>query len=411
LHVALGELAQLYSELTTGRDGQFTRPPVLTDTSHRALFEEKLRLFERNTVDALRGSPTERRWWGVRLWHWLLREKPHDPMLKDYFFCSSLPAGVVLLCEPSSRLYLTFPPDARAPEWIADLLVRAEGLYIEIREILRTKNRGICLEMVFAGIVQLIKLMGNEDWRQKQACLRDGASNHTNNGTNGTAISAAPLLCDTSEPPLEVPSDWHMPPWPDLQQTYETQLTQASDLVRRMAQRQAQLDYFYGMVVGAFVLALVVSAVQFVPMLIPGAGLGWLANQLAMDKSATLSPLIPLLWLCPVIGGIGAVVSVMQRMGSGAFALRDRAGTMALYFLGAFRPLIGAVLASAIITLLFTGILPVQINVTPGSNSTLLYCVIAFISGFSERWAQDMLGAGEAALSVGTDAERRAAAT
>jgi hypothetical protein len=303
-------------------------------------------------------------------------------------------------------LYLTFPPDARAPEWIADLLVRAEGLYIEIREILRTKNRGICLEMVFAAIVQLIKLMGNEDWRQKQACLNIATSNHT---TNGIASAVGAPMCNTSEPPLEVPPDWHMPPWPDLQQTYETQLTQANDLVRRMAQRQAQLDYFYGMVMGAVFLVVFVAAVQFLPMFIPTAGAAWLPRQLAMDS--TTPWLVPLLWLCPIVGGIGAVISVMQRMGSGEFALRDRAGSLALHFVGAFRPLIGAVFASAIVTLLFTGILPVQIKATASTSPVLLFCVIAFISGFSERWAQDMLGAGEAALSVGSDAERRAAAT
>jgi hypothetical protein len=244
--------------------------------------------------------------------------------------------------------------------------------------------------------------MGNEDWRQKQACLNAAAGNHTTNGAVANGVAA---MCDTSEPPLEVPPDWHMPPWPDLQQTYETQLTQASDLVRRMAQRQAQLDYFYGMVIGAIVLALGVSAVHFLPTQIPSAGSDWLARQLAMAP-----PLVPLLWLCPVVGGIGAVVSVMQRMGSGTFALRDRAGAVALWILGAFRPLIGAVFASAIVTLLFTGVLPVQVT-SNADSPILLYCVIAFFSGFSERWAQDMLGAGEAALSVGTDAERRAAAT
>src|SRR5438105_3591870 len=164
-HVALGELAQLYSQLKLRNYKGDPQAPL--EDPERAIFEQQLSVFEKNMVAALRDAPSERRSLITRITRWALRRKPHDPMVKEYFFCSSLPAGVVLLCEPSSRLYLTFPPDARAPTWIAGSLVRAEGLYIEIREILRDPNRGICLEMVFAAIVQLIKLMGNEDYRQR----------------------------------------------------------------------------------------------------------------------------------------------------------------------------------------------------------------------------------------------------
>jgi hypothetical protein len=260
--------------------------------------------------------------------------------------------------------------------------------------------------------------MGNEDYRQKHPCPVPGAAtpaieaNGEVHSPKGVAAQGdSKLACE--EPPLHVPDDWHMPPWPDLQKIYEAQLTQGADLVRRMAQRQAQLDYFWGMVFGALTLALVVAAIHVVPMwtaaanqLAMDAGRDWVAVQLAMD-----SKMFPLLWLCPVIGGVGAVVSVMQRMGSGNLALRDRAGAGALRRMGAFRPLIGAVFASVIVTVLFTGLVPVQLSAIGEQNRILLYCVVSFFSGFSERFAQDMLGAGEAAVSGGTDAERRAAAT
>ena len=409
--VALGELAQLYSQLTLSNDTNAGDPHAPLDDRNRAVFERKLSVFEKNIVEALRGVSSEQPSWTTQLMRAILGRTPPVPKIKEYYFCSSLPAGIVLLCHPSSRLYLTFPPDAHAPAWISDLLVRAEGLYIEIREILRDPNRGICLELLFTAIVQLIKLMGNEDYRQKHPCLvaaettATSASDAGSHGTNGVA-GPGQATPRAPEPPLHVPPEWHMPPWPDLQRTYEAQFTQGADLVRRMAQRQGQLDYFWGMVGGAFLLALVIAGVQFLPALIPSAGLGWMATQLAVDPTLT-----PLLWLCPVIGGIGALVSVMQRMGSGTFALRDRAGAGALRRVGAFRPLIGAVFASVIVTILITGMVPVQLHASAEQNRILLYCVVAFFAGFSERWAQDMLGAGEAAISAGTDAERRAAAT
>jgi hypothetical protein len=332
-------------------------------------------------------------------------------MIKQYYFSSKLPAGVVLFCDPSSRLFVTFPTDSRAPAWIADLLVRADVLYSEIREILRDPNRGLCLEMVFSRIVQLLKVMEHEDQRQLGSGeLSSDApaeeSTHVDGPVGEHSASGLDHSTDSSvvakHKPLRVPTAWHLPPWPDLERIYESQYAQGADLVRRMCQRQAQIDYFSGMVWGGLALSLIVSLVLFVPIRF---GVTPIAQLLQMDQI-----LAPLIWLTPVIGGIGAVVSVMQRMGSGSLVLRDRAGRSALVMMGAFRPLVGAVFASVVAALLSTGLVPIKMpdGVPP---TVVVYSVVAFFAGFSERFAQDMLGAGEMAVAGGTEAERRAAAT
>ena len=134
--------------------------------------------------------------------------------IENYFFCSSLPAGAVYTVpshkQPRVRfrrnpkqiqLHLTFPPDTRAPTWVARQLMRSQALYIEIREILRSRDRAICMELVFALIIQLLRLMGNEDWRQKQI-RRDKAAS-------------------SPAPPEKSPASWAEAPWTELSRLYE----------------------------------------------------------------------------------------------------------------------------------------------------------------------------------------------
>ena len=74
--------------------------------------------------------------------------------------------------------------------------------------------------------------------------------------------------------------------------------------------------------------------------------------------------------------------------------------------LGAFRPVIGMVMGAAMWVLTASGVL----TILPSDPSKLTFFRIltAFLAGFSERWAQDMLGsttrqiAGRSASSSGS---------
>jgi hypothetical protein len=63
-------------------------------------------------------------------------------------------------------------------------------------------------------------------------------------------------------------------------------------------------------------------------------------------------------------GGLGALVSVLQRMTSGRLQLGFHAGANILLIFGALRPLIGAILGMAVFVFLAGGLLPV-ISVEP----------------------------------------------
>lgn len=84
-----------------------------------------------------------------------------------YFFCASLPAGAVYTISPHDRLHVAFPPDALAPVWISEQLVACQAMYVQIREVLRSNDRVICMDLIFGIIIQLLRFMGNEDWLQK----------------------------------------------------------------------------------------------------------------------------------------------------------------------------------------------------------------------------------------------------
>jgi hypothetical protein len=134
------------------------------------------------------------------------------------------------------------------------------------------------------------------------------------------------------------------------------------------ANGQAQVSYFVGMASVAAVLGI-------------GAAI-WLV----IDWSAPVAAL--------VAGSLGAVVSVIQRINQGTFSCEYDTGRLYAMFLGGLRPLIGGAFA-LVLSFAFTGglvSLPIAAG-EPEAHRKLALLVVAFLAGFSERWAQDTLAA------------------
>lgn len=89
-------------------------------------------------------------------------------------------------------------------------------------------------------------------------------------------------------------------------------------------------------------------------------------------------------------GGAGAVISVLIRIYRGSFReLEPHTPVATAFLLGAFRPLIGAVLAAAVVLAVDAGLVP--LSLPDGAKGDALIVIVAFLAGFSERWAQMML--------------------
>lgn len=145
-----------------------------------------------------------------------------------------------------------------------------------------------------------------------------------------------------------------------------TAIDKAEAYYQEAANGQAQMVYFGGMATVAVALSVV-------------AGI-WLAISWASPVAALIA------------GAVGAVVSVIQRINNGKFALEYDVGSPYTFFLGGLRPLIGGAFAMAI-SFAFTGgllHLPVAANETT-DHRRLALLVLSFMAGFSERWAQDAL--------------------
>jgi hypothetical protein len=142
-------------------------------------------------------------------------------------------------------------------------------------------------------------------------------------------------------------------------------IRKAEAYYREAANGQAQMVYFAGMATVTLILSIVAAI--------------WLAIEWATPVAAL------------VAGAIGAVVSVIQRITSGRFTLETDVGGYP-FFLGGLRPLIGGAFAMAIAFTFAGGLLHAPIAANESTDSKrLAFLVLAFVAGFSERWAQDTL--------------------
>jgi hypothetical protein len=143
-------------------------------------------------------------------------------------------------------------------------------------------------------------------------------------------------------------------------------IERAQAYYRQAANGQAQIVYFAGMATITLVIALAATLA------------------LAIEWTTGVAALIA--------GAAGAVVSVIQRINAGHFELDYDVGRPYAFFLGGLRPLIGGALALAISFAFSSGILHLPISSSdPDANHRLAVVVVGFLSGFSERWAQDTL--------------------
>jgi hypothetical protein len=143
-------------------------------------------------------------------------------------------------------------------------------------------------------------------------------------------------------------------------------IDQAHGYYDRSAHRQAQIEYFIGMAAG-------------VALLVGGLFALGVPTHSSFGSQALLAT--------PLAGGLGAFVSVLARMTRGQLLLSYESGRTNVRLLGLIRPLLGALFGAAIYVLLAGGL----VTFTPGDDPELFFIGIAFISGFSERFAQDMV--------------------
>ena len=309
--------------------------------------------------------------------------KEHWGTVVNSHFCTSVPAACVYLRNnreegfgAEHQLELAFPPRSGAPGWVSELLMKCNGLQVEIRQTSVGRNARLCSELVFLLVTQLLKVLD-----QYAAELSDSPA-------SGRLSGGQPVASGTFGPPLATGSSTVESAEQIL---FQRQFADIRDFFIRSNQRTAQLLYFTGMVACWLallgVVALTAAGVRTFGIL---DALDLDAFQLALTMTGLL------------IGGLGGIVSVMQRMTAGKLSLDYRVDRQTMILLGVIRPLIGAVFAVLLFALFMASLIPMA-NMPPMNEPSRLiytYGAIAFFAGFSERWAQDMIAAGQGRLSV-----------
>lgn len=286
--------------------------------------------------------------------------------LQKLFFCNHTVGAVAVtrkkreswIGKDKFDFHIVFPT-AGASE-AQGLLLQCRHLSIEARRLLSGRDLRTCLLMIYDLCVSLLRVIDEPG----------AASNQ---------------LSDEERQRLRL---------------LKRQLMQVKAYHLRSAQLDSQIEYFLGMGIGVLALPLL------------WLGLSWMLQNVDYINSVDVYRHGVLVSL--VAGGIGAVVSVMSRMMKAeGLALNHEAGQLHLMLLGGIRPLIGAVFGVVVFALITADLIPlknaaVMNNALPTEPSAkaqalFFFAVIAFLAGFSERWAQDMLTVGQGGLGAGLE--------
>jgi hypothetical protein len=240
---------------------------------------------------------------------------------------------------PASSSAIHIEPTFGDPaDWKAkEILFHCLSLHYKALEFLTPQPRKICMRMIFGVIATLLGTLDSRALAHKQ-------------GNENVSFGSDPA---------EVA-------------TLERELAQAQAYYKQSAQRQAQLEYLLGMLMAIIPAAIITTIVALT------AGL--------LHKPATVA----------VLGGaIGAVVSVMSRMSSGSIELTPESGKKTIRALGFMRPVIGGVFGAVVYVFLAGGVIDL-VTAPKGEAELAFYGGLGFLSGFSERFAQDVIAQGAA---------------
>jgi hypothetical protein len=156
------------------------------------------------------------------------------------------------------------------------------------------------------------------------------------------------------------------------------ELARLDRFVDEAAKRASLRDYLLGIPIGMIACALLVYYADGWTHALAGEGenVGNLAQQARV---------------CFACGAVGGVVSVMARITRRSTLNIDSAqGHGVTGLAGAIRPVIGAIFGLALFVFVTGGLVPIDVPAEQW-KANLFFASVAFLAGFSERWAQDTI--------------------
>ena len=243
--------------------------------------------------------------------------------------------GRLLHLHPVVRLHAATHWVTRDLPEIAGLVYRCEAMSVKFTELLRHGTQQIAMDWVLAIAGRLLG------------------------------------FADAPTPPSKQETA-------EIVETTETELAELQAYYERAGQATGRIVYFWGMVIGLAILAVIAGIGALV--VFTSDAFSW--NDATRNLLASYS-----------LGAVGAVVSALSRMAPGRksrFYVDFEVGRPPIRRVASFRPLIGAVFALVLYFALLGGLIQLGPD-SSGDTSFEYYAVLSFFAGFSERWVRGVL--------------------
>ena len=114
----------------------------------------------------------------------------------------------------------------------------------------------------------------------------------------------------------------------------------------------------------------------------------FLGYKLLNEMMLSLDLQLPLILITVLSAGWGSVLSMATRLTNAETKFYDVNDHRVLFLTGFFKPIIGVIFSLFISALVMSGFIPLNMN---GGNDKYLFAIIGFLSGFSERFAKDII--------------------
>jgi hypothetical protein len=275
-----------------------------------------------------------------------------DHEIVDHYFAKHIQAGALHMCRHTRfrrrrdfEIRMRYPGDIVAavqPEFEAALW-RARAMEQQTALLVAGRPRRVLLEMLFSVIVYLLGVLDSVE------CLAAAGQ--------GARKSGECSRVHRIQKALEIA---------------QGELTRLQEFADRAAVRAALKHYVLGLFIGG--VAVTASA--------------WTASQVRMFEPAPTLDLVRVI----AAGGLGAIISVLIRINRGQRLDVDTTQEPFLTCLmGSSRTVIGGALGVALYVLLKAGFIPLDIPAASAATAPFFFTAIAFLAGFSERWAQDTI--------------------
>ena len=326
------------------------------------------------------------------------------------YWSTTVPSAIVMTMQSrrGRALNLLLGPSIslhRATTWltasdsrVAELLHHCDTLGNKAAQILTHTPKRVAMTWIFSTESYLLGIVEGRSWgpiagvgrmrsRTKVEAAADQAAADSRRELEAAANPAAPdseaaqTPVDDGAVPAHLASNLvDEPTEAELVARGRSEIIEIEKYYDRAAANAARFVYFWGMLVGA----LVAGVIGLLIALIAGSGFG------VIDLNSLSTRFF---FACYTAGALGAIVSVLTRMRNDRFTLDYEVGRMPAFWLGTFRPFIGAVFGLFIYFALQSELL--QLQEPDEGKAFFFFTLFAFVAGFSERLTHVILGNAE----------------